>query len=177
MERDTPCIGPMVNLAADDYATVITELPLGTRGGRRYRNVYTGKEFGGSVGEEARDLWNMEPVCKYFTLKRKDILTRRGHEVGRLPLLAWVAIESFLHGSVTLLYEIKTKCLSLENIPLHAVVIKYTPGHYIPVSVAATPNLGILVLVTNFAVLNRSMLPSLFVGFGELQGGPGTLHG
>jgi len=33
------------------------------------------------------------------------------------------------------------------------------------------------VLVTNFAVLNRSMLPSLFVGFGELQGGPGTLHG
>lgn len=176
MERDTPCIGPMVDLAADEYATVITELPLGRRDGRRYRNVYTGREFGGSVGEEAGDLWNMEPVCKYFTLKRKDIFTRRGHEVGRLPLLAWVAIESFLHGSVTLLYEIKTKYLSLENVPLHAVVIKHTPGHYIPVSVSATPNLGILVLVTNFAVLNRSMLPSLFVGFGERQGGRGTLH-
>ena len=109
------------------------------------RNSRTSRQFLGLGGLAAdgdsawrlRASCRLKVACKYFTLKRKLILTKRQHRAGRLPLLPWLKIEMYLSESCTYEFDIELGDLDLELIPRHAIVIKYEPGHYIP---ACTPS-------------------------------------
>ena len=133
----------------------------------RYRRTSHPSLVSGGLTLDDDSAWRLRAgcqlkiTCKYFTLKRKLLLTRRQYRAGRLPLSPWLIIEMCLIESCTFEYDIELKDIDLELIPLRAIVIKYEPGHYIPV---CTP----CVCVTSRFIGDFFLLVVLLVNFSQM---------